>query len=259
MSLITLVATCLWFLLVSSFSGANEANVNCLRSIQSQVKDPNGYLLSWVFGNETAGYICKFAGVTCWHDDENRVLSIKLSGFGLGGEFPLGIYNCTDLVGLDLSRNNFSGVLPSNIASLVPSVTVLDLSYNQFSGEIPASLPNINFLNTLMLQHNQFTGQLPPELASLRRLKQFSVAYNHLTGPVPEFNNSSIFGLESFANNKGLCGPPMDYCTEPEEEMIRFGMIGAAVSAAVFAPLGVFLDWFFNGRKEKQGNIRHRS
>ncbi|KAF3524653.1 hypothetical protein F2Q69_00051183 [Brassica cretica] len=234
MSLITLVATCLWFLLVSSFSGANEANVNCLRSIQSQVKDPNGYLLSWVFGNETAGYICKFAGVTCWHDDENRVLSIKLSGFGLGGEFPLGIYNCTDLV-------------------------VLDLSYNQFSGEIPASLPNINFLNTLMLQHNQFTGQLPPELASLRRLKQFSVAYNHLTRPVPEFNNSSIFGLESFANNKGLCGPPMDYCTEPEEEMIRFGMIGAAVSAAVFAPLGVFLDWFFNGRKEKQGNIRHRS
>ncbi|KAJ4908279.1 putative inactive leucine-rich repeat receptor-like protein kinase [Raphanus sativus] len=124
-----------------------------------------------------------------------------------------------------------------------------DLSYNQFSGEILASLWNITFLNCLTL---------PPDLASLKRLNQFSVAYNQLIGPVPEFNNSSDFGLESFANNKGLCGPPMDYCTEPEEEIIRFGMIGAAVGAAVFGPVGVFLDWFFNGRKEKQGNIRHR-
>ncbi|KAF8079511.1 hypothetical protein N665_1021s0006 [Sinapis alba] len=257
MSFINLVATCLWILLVSSFTGANEANINCLRTIHSQVKDPNGYLSSWVFGNYSAGYICKFSGVTCWHDDENRVLSIKLAGCGLQGDFPIGIKNCTDLVGLDLSRNNFSGVLPSNIASLVPLLTTLDLSYNQFSGEIPASLPNITFLNTLMLQHNQFTGQLPPELVSLQWLKQFSVAYNQLTGPVPNFNEALGIGVESFANNTGLCGRPMDACVDPYEDMIRFGKMGAAVGAAVFAPVSVFLGWFFNGRKEKQRNIRH--
>nr|VDC78898.1 unnamed protein product [Brassica rapa] len=236
MSLISLLATCLWFSLVSSFTGANEANVNCLKTIYSQVRDPYGYLSSWVFGENVAGYICKFNGVTCWHDDENRVLSIKLS---------------------DLSRNNFSGPLPSDMTSLIPLVTILDLSSNQFSGEIPASLSNNSFLNTLMLQHNLFTGQLPPELVSLQRLSQFSVADNQLTGPVPNFKDTLKLGRESFANNDGLCGRPMDACVDPEEEMIRFGKMGAAVGAALFAPLVAFLDSFvFNGRK-KQGDMRH--
>ncbi|CAH8334949.1 unnamed protein product, partial [Eruca vesicaria subsp. sativa] len=66
------LGNCLCLLLLSSFTDANEANVNCLKTIYNQVKDPNGYLTSWVFGNKTAGYICKFTGVTCWHDDENR-------------------------------------------------------------------------------------------------------------------------------------------------------------------------------------------
>ncbi|XP_022543002.1 probably inactive leucine-rich repeat receptor-like protein kinase At5g48380 [Brassica rapa] len=185
------MSTCLWFLLVSSFTGANEVNVNCLRSIKSQVKDPKRSLSS-----------------------------------------------------LDLSRNNFSGALPSNIASLIPFVTTLDLSYNQFSGEIPTGLLNVTFLNTLMLQHNQFTGQLPPQLASLQRLKQFSVADNHLIGPVPKFNEA-YFGSESFANNTDLCGLPMEFCINPEEKVSRFGQMGAAIGAAIFAPVGAFLGWFF--------------
>ncbi|KAG2335223.1 hypothetical protein Bca52824_006403 [Brassica carinata] len=258
MSLMNLVAACLWFLLVSSFTGADEANLNCLRSIKSQVKDPNGYLTSWVFGNQTEGYICTFSGVTCWHDDENKVLSINLAGYGLEGEFPLGINNCTDLSGLDLSRNNFSGVLPSNMTSLVPLVTTLDLSYNQFSGKIPSDLSNITFLNTLMLPHNQFTGQIPPELVLLPRLKRFSVADNQLTGPVPNFSEALKIGMESFINNKGLCGRPLDACVGPDEDMIRSGKLGAAVGAALFAPVGAFLGWFvFNGRKQKRGDLRH--
>lgn len=91
-----------------------------------------------------------------------------------------------------------------------------------------------------MLQHNRFTGQLPPELASLQWLKQFSAADNHFIGPVPKFNQA-YFGPKNFANNKGLCGWPMDYCIEPEEKVIRFGKIGAAMGAAVFAPIGSFL------------------
>ncbi|KAJ4876961.1 putative inactive leucine-rich repeat receptor-like protein kinase [Raphanus sativus] len=262
MSLIPLLSTCLWFLLVSSFTGANEADVKCLGNIRSQVKDPNGYLSSWVFGNYSAGYICRFSGVTCWHADENRVLGIKLSGFGLEGEFPIGIKQCTDMTALDLSRNSFSGALPYNIASLIPSVTTLDLSRNQFSGEIPTGLSNVSYLNTLMLQHNQFTGQLPPELLSLGRLTRFSVAGNQLTGPIPRFNEQHLkIGVDVFANNEGLCGPPMDACVDPDEDnMIRFGKMGAAVGAALFAPLVAFLDSFvFDGRKKKQGVIRHRS
>uniref|UniRef100_A0A0D3B1I1 Leucine-rich repeat-containing N-terminal plant-type domain-containing protein n=1 Tax=Brassica oleracea var. oleracea TaxID=109376 RepID=A0A0D3B1I1_BRAOL len=162
MCIITLFTTCLCFLLVSTFTGADEDNVNCLRSIKSQVEDPNGYLSSWVFRNVTEGSICKFSG---------------------------------------------------------------------------------------------FTGQLPPELASLRRLATFLAADYQLTCPVLKFNEALGIGVESFANNKGLCGWPIDYCIEQEEKVIRFGKIGAAVSA----PVGTFLGWFFNGRKKKRGDIRHRS
>ncbi|KAJ4912186.1 putative inactive leucine-rich repeat receptor-like protein kinase [Raphanus sativus] len=167
---------------------------------------------------------------------------------------------CTGLVDLDLSRNNFYGDLPSNMASLGPLLTKIDLSYNQFSGEIPASLSDIKFLNILMLQHNQFTGQLPPELASLPRLARFSVADNQLIGPVPHFNQTTMSIVpENFAHNEGLCGRPMDACVDPEEEMIRLGKMGA-VGAALFGPVAVFLDWFvFNGRKKKQGDISYRS
>ncbi|VVB14787.1 unnamed protein product [Arabis nemorensis] len=255
MSMITLVATCLWFLMVSNFTGANQKNIDCLIAIKSQVEDPNNYLSSWAFINQTEGSICKFCGVTCWHDDENRVLSIKLSGFGLRGKFPHGIRECTDLTGLDLSRNNFSGPLPSNILYLIPIITTLDLSYNQFSGKIPPSLSNITFLNTLMLQHNQFTGPLPPQLVQLRRLNKFSVADNRLTGPVPNFN-VLYFGVETYANNPDLCGPPLDDCPDPEEGMMRSAKIGAAVGASIFAPVAAFLDWFFFKDKKKEKRRR---
>ncbi|KAF8100437.1 hypothetical protein N665_0224s0023 [Sinapis alba] len=95
-------------------------------------------------------------------------------------------------------------------------------------------------------------------LVSLPRLTKFSVAFNQLTGAVPNFNLK--FGRESFSSNKGLCGQPMDPCVDPEEDVVRVGKNGAAIGAALFAPLGVFLDWFvFSGRKKKQGDRRHRS
>ncbi|XP_010493653.1 PREDICTED: probably inactive leucine-rich repeat receptor-like protein kinase At5g48380 [Camelina sativa] len=196
-------------LLLSSLADANQANIDCLKTFKSQVEDPNGYLSSWEFGNQTAqGFICKFSGVTCWHDDEDRVFSIMLSGYGLGGVFPQGIKLCSDLTHLDLSRNNFSGPLPSYISLYSPVITTLDLSYNSFSGEIPMLISNITFLNTLQLHHNQFTGTLPPQLGQLRRLNTFSVADNRLEGPIPKFNSASITS-ESFANNLNLCGKPL--------------------------------------------------
>ncbi|CAN8265705.1 unnamed protein product [Cochlearia groenlandica] len=233
-------------LLFCSFADADEANINCLRTIKTQVDDPNGYLSSWVFGNNTAGYICKFSGVTCWHDDENRVLSVKLSGYGLSGEFPHGIRECSDLTGLDLSRNNFSGALPANISSLIPSVTTLDLSNNRFSGGVPVSVSNITFLNTLMLDHNQFAGPLPAELVLLGRLKTFSVADNLLTGPVPNFNETLRIGRESFANNPGLCGRPLDACEGSSRSRGKVIVIAAVGGLAVAAlVVGGVLFFYF--------------
>ncbi|KAJ4888068.1 putative inactive leucine-rich repeat receptor-like protein kinase [Raphanus sativus] len=246
--LAVLITNCLCSLLLSSLIGAtNEANVNCLRTIYKQVKDPNGYLTNWVFSNQTAGYICKFNGVACWHDDENRVLSIKLGGYGLEGEFPVGIKNCTDLTALDLSRNNFSGPLPSNITSFIPLVTTLDLSYNQFTGQIPPSISNITFLNSLMLQHNQFSGTLPAELVLLGRLTKFSVAYNGLTGPIPAFNETTLkIVVGDVDNNQGLCGKPLDPCKGPKSSRGKVIVIAAVGGLSVAAlVVGTVLFFYF--------------
>uniref|UniRef100_M4DW11 Protein kinase domain-containing protein n=1 Tax=Brassica campestris TaxID=3711 RepID=M4DW11_BRACM len=177
----------------------------------------------------------------------SRVLSIKLGGYGLTGGFPLGIKNCTDLTALDLSRNNFSGPLPSNITDSIPLVTILDLSYNQFSGPIPPSISNITFLNSLMLQHNQFTGTLPAELVLLGRLTSFSVAGNLLTGPIPAFNETTLkIGVDDFASNPGLCGKPLDACKGPKSSRGKVIVIAAVGGLSVAAlVVGVVLFFYF--------------
>ncbi|XP_010547175.1 PREDICTED: probably inactive leucine-rich repeat receptor-like protein kinase At5g48380 [Tarenaya hassleriana] len=237
------VGNCLLLLFCSGLSNASEADIACLKTLKEQFKDPNGYLSNWVFGNSTPGYICKFSGVSCWHDDENRVLSIKLPGYGVGGEFPRGVKECTSLTALDLSKNNLSGTLPTDISSFIGLATTLDLSYNGFSGEIPVSVSNISFLNTLMLNDNRFTGQIPPQLALLGRLKKFSVANNLLTGPVPNLN--STITQESYDNNLGLCGKPLDPCSDGTSKsrgkVIVIAAAGGVTGAAIIVGIGLFI------------------
>lgn len=206
-------------------------DVFCLRTLKESIEDPLGYLSSWNFNDTTEGSICKFVGVECWHAEENKVLNLKLSGFGLTGNFPSGLENCSSLTGLDLSSNNFSGTLPVQISHDVAFVTVLDLSANKFSGVIPESLANCTYLNVLRLNSNQLTGMIPPRLGLLARLREFSVANNHLIGLVPTFINST-FMESSYASNTGLCGPPLKACQGFEK--LHAGIIAGAATAAVF-------------------------
>ncbi|XWS31165.1 hypothetical protein CRYUN_Cryun23aG0053700 [Craigia yunnanensis] len=206
-----LVSVFLWLLLGCSLSYASLDDIDCLKSIKDSLEDPFNYLnSSWNFNNNTEGFICRFTGVECWHPDESKVLNIRLSQMELKGEFPSGIIKCSSLTGLDLSGNKLYGSIPSNISKLLPFVTSLDLSSNNFSGDIPTSLANCSYLNILKLDHNKLTGQIPAELSLLSRLKTFSVANNLLTGPIPNFQPS--FSADSFANNPGLCGKPLDPC-----------------------------------------------
>ncbi|CAN4095633.1 unnamed protein product [Withania somnifera] len=72
-------------LLLSSMSVCSAAgsDVYCLKSIKDSLHDPSNNLHSWDFSNATEGFICMFAGISCWHVVENKVVSIELSGFGL--------------------------------------------------------------------------------------------------------------------------------------------------------------------------------
>jgi hypothetical protein len=223
----------IWLLLLCSCSSScfgSDRDVQCLKAVQQSVVDPNGVLKStWIFTDSMpgSGYICQFTGVECWHPDENRVLALRLSNLGLQGQFPEGLKNCTSLMGLDLSSNNFSGPIPSDISQLVPFLTSLDLSYNSFSGDIPVSISIMPYLNTINLQGNQFSGKIPWGFALLDRLTSFNVADNLISGFIP--SGLSKFPVSSFTGNVELCGTPLDSCRSTSDGDYIVGIIGAGV------------------------------
>ena len=242
---VVLISVSLWILLSSSLNYGTDTDIYCLRRIKDSLEDPYSYLnSSWDFNNNTEGFICKFTGIDCWHPDENRVLNIRLSNMGLKGKFPPGIENCSSLTGLDLSSNKLFGNIPQDISNIIPYVTTLDLSSNNFSGEIPVSLSNCSYLNSLKLDHNRLSGHIPPELGLLGRIKTFSVANNQLTGPLPRFQNSSI-QADSFANNIGLCGAPLDACQAVAKKSHTAVIVGAAVAGVTLAAIGVAIFMMF--------------
>lgn len=247
----------LWLLFLSSSSlcYGSEADIQCLRSIKQSVIDPIGVLKSsWNFNSATAGFICKFTGVECWHPDEDRVLNLRLSNQGLQGPFPQGLQNCSSITGLDLSSNNFSGPIPPDISRQMPYMQYLDLSYNSFSGSIPQNISNMTYLNGLNLQHNQLSGQIPPQFSLLTRtrLTTFSVADNLLSGPIPSMLEN--FSASSFVGNQGLCGAPLDECSASRKRKgrirIRLHRINdeSSIGAAVGFVAGFVVAFYFPHR-----------
>ena len=234
--IIFLFSTFFWSLLgVFTLSNGGDSDISCLKSIKESLEDPfNRFKSSWNFDKVGEGFYCGFTGVQCWNSGESKVLYIQLYNMGLKGQFPQGIENCKYLQGLELSFNKLSGAIPSDISTRLPYVTVLDLSRNNFSGEIPTDIANCVYLNSLKLDHNRMTGQIPQQLGQLARIKTFTVANNFLSGPVPNFAIASVT-KESYVNNNGLCGGPLEPCKElgrKSDETFKSGFIvGYAVSA----------------------------
>ncbi|KAJ9545946.1 hypothetical protein OSB04_025653 [Centaurea solstitialis] len=232
----------LWVLIIlASFAttriNAVQSDIDCLKSIKNSLEDPENVLSSWDFNNNTDGFICRFTGVDCWYPDESKVLGIRLPNMGLRGSFPMGLKNCTSITTLDLSGNYLSGSLPSNISDVINYIMFLDLSNNNFSGPIPPSIVNCSLINVLRLANNQLTGRIPPELSRLHRIIEFTVANNRLSGRVPVFGDPT-FPEESYANNLGLCGRPLDACKHD------LFLSGFAVGFPLFTTLTMLFMFF---------------
>ena len=67
---------------------------------------------------------------------------------------------------MDLSANNLSGPIPSELGNLT-ALEELDLGPNDLSGPIPSELGNLTALRYLYLYGNALSGPIPPWLGNL--------------------------------------------------------------------------------------------
>lgn len=237
-----------WGFLIMNFSYGAQSDINCLRSIKDSLKDPLNSLYNWNFNNNTNGFICKFNGIDCWHENDDSVLNIKLSDMGLKGQFPRGVGDCKAVTGVDLSSNELNGTIPTDISKLLPFVTKLDLSDNSLSGTIPVNLANCSYLNVLKLDKNQLSGQLPLELGLLNRINTFSVTNNRLSGQVPQFK-AGVVSADSYSGNPGLCGKPLPDCKGSSKKNNSAVIAAAAVGGVIVAALLVGVSLLFFCRR----------
>ncbi|XP_016509295.2 inactive LRR receptor-like serine/threonine-protein kinase BIR2 [Nicotiana tabacum] len=230
-----------------------EDDLKCLEGFKKSLEDPSGNLNSWDFTNSTVGAICKFAGVNCWNERENRINGLALQTMNLGGKVTESLEYCASLTTLDLSGNRFSGPIPSKICTWLPFLTTLDLSSNDFSGSIPADLVKCAYLNKLMLNDNKLSGNIPPEFSSFSRLKTLSVANNQLSGRIPAAFDSA--DSANFEGNSGLCGGPLGKCGGLSKKnlaiIIAAGVFGAA--ASMLLGFGAWYWYFTKAGKRKKG------
>ncbi|KAH9667088.1 Receptor-like protein 15 [Citrus sinensis] len=110
------------------------------------------------------------------------------------------------MTGLDLSSNELTGDIPSEIGYL-GEIHALNLSNNFLSGSIPRSFSNLKMTESMDLSYNKLNGQIPPELGELSFLAIFNVSYNNLSGTVPNKGQFANFDESNYRGNPYLCGP----------------------------------------------------
>jgi len=107
-------------------------------------------------------------------DNLGSGVTINLSGQKLT-KVPMTIFDKIDTEILDLSNNQLTGALPSQIGNL-KKLKVLKANNNLMTG-VPAEIGQLSNLQTLDLSNNQLTG-LPNELGNLKNLKTLNLAGN---------------------------------------------------------------------------------
>ncbi|KAL5699068.1 hypothetical protein ACHQM5_030020 [Ranunculus cassubicifolius] len=134
----------------------------------------------------------------CW----SKLRILDLSQNGISGKIPASILSLRNLKALSLGSNNITDSL-SGICDLV-NLWELDLSHNQFEGIIPPCFGNLTKFRMLDLYNNKLTGIIPPSLTiNWKYLRVLDLSTNNLTGSIPPrllFNLTQVKYI-SFSNN----------------------------------------------------------
>lgn len=163
---------------------------------------------------------------------------LQLSGNQLSGELPQTIGEMKNFSMLHLGCNRFNAKLPRHIDQL--PLVVLNLTKNSFTGEVPSEIGNIKCLQNLDLSHNNFSGTFPSSLNNLTELSKFNISYNpFISGVIPATGQLATFENTSYLGDPLLKLP--DFINEPPKDPPKPAQFDRRRKKANMAVLLVFL------------------
>ncbi|OAY43202.1 leucine-rich repeat receptor-like tyrosine-protein kinase PXC3 [Manihot esculenta] len=145
---------------------------------------------------------CNWRGIGC-NLNQSLVERLALPRLDLQGNVTM-ISELKALTWLDLSGNNFHGLIPSAFGKL-SQLEFLDLSLNKFEGLIPLELGSLRSLKSLNLSNNLLVGEIPDELEGLESLEEFQISSNNINGSIPSWvgNLTSLRVFTAYENELG--------------------------------------------------------
>lgn len=166
---------------------------------KTTVKDPNSHLNTW---NEDDTSPCSWQYIQC-NPISSRVTKISLHSLGLSGKIGRGLEKLQNLKELDLSNNNFTGEISSDL-SLIPTLERVNLSRNGLSGRIQISLTKADSMKFLDLSENSFSGPLQDNaFDKCLSLRYLSISGNFLEGPIPSsISKCTSLSYLNLSNNR---------------------------------------------------------
>ncbi|KAL0699604.1 hypothetical protein Bca4012_055726 [Brassica carinata] len=206
------------------------------------------------FGN--SGSIMFFSIETI--DLSSNLLQGRILG---SSKFLQGALNLTSF---NVSKNSFTGPLPSFLCKSSPQLRKLDFSYNDFSGlisqglgrclrlsilragfnnlsgEIPSDIYNLSKLEQLCLPFNNLSGKINDDITRLKKLTSLELYFNRLEGEIPMGigNLSSLRNLQLHTNNlSGLLPLSLANCTNLLNLNLRVNHLGGSLTELDFSQL----------------------
>nr|Q8L899.1 RecName: Full=Systemin receptor SR160; AltName: Full=Brassinosteroid LRR receptor kinase; Flags: Precursor [Solanum peruvianum]AAM48285.1 systemin receptor SR160 [Solanum peruvianum] len=164
---------------------------------------------------------------------------LYLRGNDFQGVYPNQLADlCKTVVELDLSYNNFSGMVPESLGEC-SSLELVDISNNNFSGKLPVdTLLKLSNIKTMVLSFNKFVGGLPDSFSNLPKLETLDMSSNNLTGIIPSgickdpMNNLKVLYLQ---NNlfKGPIPDSLSNCSQLVSLDLSFNYLTGSIPSSL--------------------------
>ncbi|XWS37608.1 hypothetical protein CRYUN_Cryun19dG0059600 [Craigia yunnanensis] len=131
----------------------------------------------------------------------SNIIALELFRNELNGSIPATIGMLQEVQGLFLDDNKLQGSIPYNVCGL-EKLSELSLSGNMLQGPIPTCLGNLTSLRTLNLSSNKLSSTIPFTFWSLDYILKVDLSSNFLNGSLPrDIGNLKVLTYLNLSKN----------------------------------------------------------